>query len=120
MIIICSQVSVKDAKKTVDLWYRERKEVLRWQEKRKQEAHTDNKVHTLLGRARCFPSLACATPSQRGHIERAAINTPVQVLPFFLNASKCSALSVFVCICVCSDLGCCNREVLLMLPCVPC
>ncbi|KAK9269005.1 hypothetical protein L1049_000773 [Liquidambar formosana] len=72
------KVSVKDAKKTVDLWYRERKEVLRWQEKRKQEAHTDNKVHTLLGRARCFPSLACATPSQRGHIERAAINTPVQ------------------------------------------
>ncbi|XP_010267695.1 PREDICTED: DNA polymerase I A, chloroplastic/mitochondrial [Nelumbo nucifera] len=72
------KVSVKEAKETVNLWYKERQEVLRWQEKRKQEAQTERRVHTLLGRARCFPSMANVSNSQRGHIERAAINTPVQ------------------------------------------
>lgn len=74
-----SQVSVKEAKETVDLWYKERKEVLKWQEERKQEAHEKHCVYTLLGRARRFPSLVNASNSQRSHIERAAINTPVQV-----------------------------------------
>lgn len=73
------QVSVKEARETVNLWYKERKEVLRWQEERKKEAHMKHCVYTLLGRARRFPSLANASNSQRGHIERAAINTPVQV-----------------------------------------
>ncbi|KAJ4975247.1 hypothetical protein NE237_000353 [Protea cynaroides] len=72
------KVSVKEAKATVDLWYRERKEVLKWQEERKKEAHTTQRVHTLLGRARRFPAMVHASNSQRGHIERAAINTPVQ------------------------------------------
>ncbi|XXG73154.1 hypothetical protein AAC387_Pa07g2120 [Persea americana] len=72
------KVSVKEAKETVDLWYKERKEVLKWQEERKQEAHEKHCVYTLLGRARRFPSLANASNSQRSHIERAAINTPVQ------------------------------------------
>ncbi|KAL4619143.1 hypothetical protein ACB092_06G058600 [Castanea dentata] len=73
------KVSVQEAKKTVDLWYSDRKEVLTWQEERKKEAREKNCVHTLLGRARQFPSVANATNSQKGHIERAAINTPVQV-----------------------------------------
>ncbi|KAM4102960.1 hypothetical protein ACJW30_06G042600 [Castanea mollissima] len=72
------KVSVQEAKKTVDLWYSDRKEVLTWQEERKKEAREKNCVHTLLGRARQFPSVANATNSQKGHIERAAINTPVQ------------------------------------------
>ncbi|XP_042509273.1 DNA polymerase I A, chloroplastic/mitochondrial-like [Macadamia integrifolia] len=72
------KVSVKEAKKTVDLWYKERKEVLIWQEDRKKEAETMQRVHTLLGRARRFPDMAHASNFQRGHIERAAINTPVQ------------------------------------------
>lgn len=72
------KVSVQEAKKTVDLWYSDRKEVLNWQEERKKEAREKNCVHTLLGRARQFPSVAHATYSQKGHIERAAINTPVQ------------------------------------------
>lgn len=62
------------------MWYKERHEVLRWQEARKKEAAKRGCVHTLLGRARRFPSMANASPPQRGHIERAAINTPVQVL----------------------------------------
>lgn len=73
------QVSVEEAKETVNLWYKERQEVLIWQQSRKQEAHRDKRVHTLLGRARTFPSLARASYSHRNHIERAAINAPVQV-----------------------------------------
>ncbi|KAL5721700.1 DNA-directed DNA polymerase [Ranunculus cassubicifolius] len=72
------KVSLKEAKETVDLWYKDRKEVLRWQEKRKQEANTDGCVKTLLGRTRMFPSMKGASYAHKSHIERAAINTPVQ------------------------------------------
>ncbi|KAH1092805.1 hypothetical protein GLYMA_14G025300v4 [Glycine max] len=72
------KVSVKEAKKTVDLWYNDRKEVLQWQEERKKEARVLHCVYTLLGRARRFPLMAQANTYQKGHIERAAINTPVQ------------------------------------------
>ncbi|GMP52578.1 hypothetical protein CsSME_00018332 [Camellia sinensis var. sinensis] len=72
------KVSVKEAKETVNRWYNGRKEVRDWQEERKKEARQTRCVHTLLGRARRFPSMDHATPSQKGHIERAAINTPVQ------------------------------------------
>ncbi|CAH9069540.1 unnamed protein product [Cuscuta epithymum] len=72
------KVSVKEAKETVDRWYSDRKEVLTWQEQRKSEAHEFGRVYTLLGRTRLFPSLKHATNAFKGHIERAAINTPVQ------------------------------------------
>ncbi|KAL7186518.1 hypothetical protein ACSBR2_028288 [Camellia fascicularis] len=72
------KVSVKEARETVDLWYSQRQEVRVWQEERKEEARKDRCVHTLLGRARCFPSMDNVSPYQKGHIERAAINTPVQ------------------------------------------
>ncbi|KAK3219030.1 hypothetical protein Dsin_013000 [Dipteronia sinensis] len=65
------KVSVEEAKSTIDLWYKDRQEVLRWQEARKREARELLEVHTLLGRARRFPSFS-------SQIERAAINTPVQ------------------------------------------
>ncbi|KAJ6950443.1 hypothetical protein NC651_004188 [Populus alba x Populus x berolinensis] len=72
------KVSVAEAKETVNLWYKERKEVLKWQQARKKEARENGRVYTLLGRARVFPSLTDASSSLRGHVERAAINTPVQ------------------------------------------
>ncbi|KAL3503474.1 hypothetical protein ACH5RR_037923 [Cinchona calisaya] len=72
------KVSVEEAKNTVDLWYSDRKEVLNWQEERKAEARESRCVHTLIGRARHFPSQKSATSAQKGHIDRAAINTPVQ------------------------------------------
>ncbi|KAF3779395.1 DNA polymerase I [Nymphaea thermarum] len=72
------KVSIKEAKETVELWYKERQEVLKWQEERKNEAHKKHSVHTLLGRARRFPSLDNASSALKSHIERAAINTPVQ------------------------------------------
>ncbi|KAK7316740.1 hypothetical protein RJT34_00422 [Clitoria ternatea] len=72
------KVTVKEAKRTVDLWYNDRKEVLKWQEERKKEACESQRVYTLLGRARRFPKIDPAHSYQKGHIERAAINTPVQ------------------------------------------
>nr|XP_027190378.1 DNA polymerase I A, chloroplastic/mitochondrial-like isoform X2 [Cicer arietinum] len=72
------KVSVKEAKNTVDLWYNDRKEVLRWQQKRKKEAFEFGCVYTLLGRARQFPEINQGQNYYKGHIERAAINTPVQ------------------------------------------
>uniref|UniRef100_A0A804KIY5 DNA-directed DNA polymerase n=1 Tax=Musa acuminata subsp. malaccensis TaxID=214687 RepID=A0A804KIY5_MUSAM len=72
------KVSVKEAKDTVSRWYKERKEVLHWQEERKKEAIESKCVRTLLGRSRHFPSLETARNAHRRHIERAAINTPGQ------------------------------------------
>ncbi|GLT60734.1 hypothetical protein SLA2020_334890 [Shorea laevis] len=72
------KVTVEEAKETVDLWYKDRPEVLKWQDQRKYEAETKGCVYTLLGRARRFPSFANATNAQKGHMRRAAINTPVQ------------------------------------------
>lgn len=71
------KVSVEEAQQTVDLWYKERQEVLKWQEARKEEARTKGQVFTLLGRTRRFPN-GRMSRAQRRHIERAAINTPVQ------------------------------------------
>lgn len=80
--IFSCQVSIQEAKRTVDLWYKERQEVLQWQESQKDQALGEHCVRTLLGRYRHFPSVSHASKAQRGHIERAAINTPVQVLYF--------------------------------------
>lgn len=72
------KVSVQEARKTVELWYKERQEVLSWQQERKRDAIQKKYVRTLLGRYRSFPSTNEASSSMKGHIERAAINTPVQ------------------------------------------
>ena len=92
---LLSQVSVKEAKQTVNLWYSDRKEVLTWQKKCKQEALDKRFVCTLLGRARQFPSKANFSAYQKSHIDivGAAINTLVQVLPFFLTQSFMLTLS---------------------------
>ncbi|BFI30949.1 DNA polymerase I [Marchantia polymorpha subsp. ruderalis] len=72
------KVSLEEAKATVDLWYSDRPEVRRWQEERIKEAHQTHHVHTLLGRTRHFPDVKSSSRLVRGHVERAAINTPVQ------------------------------------------
>ncbi|KZV33486.1 DNA polymerase I B, chloroplastic/mitochondrial-like [Dorcoceras hygrometricum] len=72
------KVSREEAQKTVDLWYSDRKEVLLWQDERKKQARRFQFVDTLLGRARHFPSLKNASSAHKAHIDRAAINTPVQ------------------------------------------
>ncbi|XP_066325902.1 DNA polymerase I A, chloroplastic-like [Miscanthus floridulus] len=72
------KVSVKEARDTLKLWYGDRKEVLAWQKSQKKLAREQCEVYTLLGRSRHFPNLTQFGPGQRGHIERAAINAPVQ------------------------------------------
>ena len=73
------QVSLEEAQETVDLWYRDRREVRLWQEIQKRDALKNHCVYTILGRARHFPAVKSANNFSKGRIERAAINTPVQV-----------------------------------------
>lgn len=54
--------------------------------KQKELAQEKCEVYTLLGRSRRFPNMAYATSGQRGHIERAAINAPVQVITAYHNS----------------------------------
>ncbi|KAM0917142.1 hypothetical protein ACQ4PT_009698 [Festuca glaucescens] len=72
------KVKLKEAHDTLDLWYRDRQEVLEWQTKQKELAHEKSEVYTLLGRSRRFPNMAYLANNQKKHIERAAINAPVQ------------------------------------------
>ncbi|KAK8966349.1 hypothetical protein KSP40_PGU010353 [Platanthera guangdongensis] len=104
MELVCSQVSLTEAKETVRLWYNDRKEVLKWQQERKEDVLTKQCVHTLLGRARRFPSIANASYAHKGHIERAAINTPVQFPLQFVHpgctiakiACSCTSLPLLI------------------------
>ncbi|VVB00979.1 unnamed protein product [Arabis nemorensis] len=70
------KISREEAQDPVNLWYNDRQEVRKWQEFCKKEAMKDGYVLTLLGRARRFP--AYQSRAHRNHIQRAAINTPVQ------------------------------------------
>ncbi|KAJ7529979.1 hypothetical protein O6H91_15G073700 [Diphasiastrum complanatum] len=72
------KVSLPDAEKTVELWYNDRMEVKQWQEQSITEARATKRVHTLLGRTRHLPYIRSSDYLERGHAERAAINTPVQ------------------------------------------
>jgi DNA polymerase-1 len=73
------KVSLDEAKQTLNLWYSDRPEVLAWQQERREEAHQTLRVHTLLGRTRHLPDVNSHNKLMRSHMERAAINTPVQV-----------------------------------------
>lgn len=73
-----------------------------WQQKRKKQAAEERCVYTLLGRARRFPSMYQVSGAQRGHIERAAINTPVQVwlesyATIFNNLMVVKSCSIILC-----------------------
>jgi DNA polymerase-1 len=72
------KVSLDEAKQTLNLWYSDRPEVLAWQQERREEAHQTLRVHTLLGRTRHLPDVNSHNKLMRSHMERAAINTPVQ------------------------------------------
>jgi len=72
-----AQVSKEEARDTLNLWYRDRQEVLAWQKIQKKLAREKCEVYTLLGWSRHFPNLTWIDPGKR---ERAAINAPVQVL----------------------------------------
>ena len=70
--------SLKEARETVDAWYRDRPEVRAWQERAIQFAQTHGFVKTLLGRRRPLPEINSPNTNAARHAERAAINTPLQ------------------------------------------
>lgn len=72
-------MSIEEARGTLELWYKDRREVLKWQEEQKAKALEKQVVHTLLGRARNFPWVASDSKAIKNHNLRAAINAPVQV-----------------------------------------
>lgn len=99
------QVSLDEAEETLDLWYKDRKEVRAWQDARREEACEKLRVHTLLGRTRNLPDAASSNKSLRSHSLRAAINTPVQVsLPelTFCRPNFFSTVQAF-CFCLASQ-----------------
>ncbi|PNT66686.1 hypothetical protein BRADI_3g15620v3 [Brachypodium distachyon] len=71
------KVTVDEARDTLKLWYRDRKEVSAWQKRQKELVREKCEVYTLLGRSRHFPNMTHAGSSKKG-VERAAINAPVQ------------------------------------------
>jgi hypothetical protein len=123
--LLIAQVSLDEAKQTLNLWYSDRPEVLAWQQERREEAHQTLRVHTLLGRTRHLPDVNSHNKLMRSHMERAAINTPVQVahdLVMFLDPPPLLLvlLSLLQFNLLKEDLCCLCREVQLMSPCVPC
>jgi DNA polymerase-1 len=70
--------SLKEARETVDAWYRDRPEVRLWQERAIQYARAHGYVKTLLGRRRPLPDINSPNATMARHAERAAINTPLQ------------------------------------------
>lgn len=69
-------VSEREAKETLELWYKERKEVREWQANCKRFLRTHGYVETLFGRRRHLPEVK--DRKKMLHAERAAINAPLQ------------------------------------------
>jgi hypothetical protein len=114
------QVSVKEARDTLKLWYSDRKEVKAWQQRQKELVHEKCEVYTLLGRSRHFPNMAHALHGQKGHVNRAAINAPVQVLATDHGPVGCDALFVSSLGKFCNNVSLIHRAVQQMLPCAQC
>ncbi|QDZ19172.1 DNA polymerase I [Chloropicon primus] len=72
------KVSLREADETLNRWYRDRPEVKTWQDERIVEAHQLKSVRTLLGRQRHLHQINSRNSGVRKHLERAAINTPIQ------------------------------------------
>lgn len=71
-------VSTEEARATLNLWYKERKEVREWQKNCIEFAHNNLFVETLMGRRRNLPDIASKNFRVVRHAERAAINAPLQ------------------------------------------
>ena len=71
-------VSKEEAQKTLDLWYADRPEVLKWQEDTIGKASRTGYTETLMGRLRHLPDVNSRSRPRRNHARRAAINTPLQ------------------------------------------
>lgn len=71
-------VTVEEAQKTVNLWYRERKEVRKWQKNCRKSAREKGYVETMFGRRRHLPEARSKNSRIRAHTLRQAINAPLQ------------------------------------------
>jgi DNA polymerase-1 len=71
-------VSLGEAKDTVEKWYADRPEVREWQQRVIADARRQGATRTLLGRYRDLPDITNPDIRRRSHAERAAINTPIQ------------------------------------------
>mmetsp|Transcript_4244 Transcript_4244/g.6316 ORF Transcript_4244/g.6316 Transcript_4244/m.6316 type:complete len:828 (-) Transcript_4244:169-2652(-) len=71
-------VSRQEAQRTVDLWYSDRPEVLKWQDEQQEYALRTGLTRTLMGRYRTVSGIWSKDQKVRSHYLRAAINTPIQ------------------------------------------
>eukprot|EP01083_Nonionella_stella_P224061 797889_1 len=71
-------VSVKEAKDTLELWYKDRQEVKMWQNHTIANARETGYTRTLMGRYRRLPEINAPNKYHRLQSERASINTPIQ------------------------------------------
>ena len=71
-------ISIEEAEKTLEAWYKDRPEVKEWQEKTISMARNKGFVRTLMGRYRRLPDAKFSKGPAQRHALRAAINTPIQ------------------------------------------
>ena len=71
-------VTREEARAMLDAWYADRPEVLQWQRETIARAHRTGNTRTLIGRYRNLDGIFDGTRSLVSHLERAAINTPIQ------------------------------------------
>ena len=72
-------VTREEAKAMLDAWYADRPEVLKWQRETIERAHKTGNTRTLVGRYRRLAGIDSGQRALVSHLERAAINTPIQV-----------------------------------------
>ena len=70
--------TVEEAQATLSAWYKDRPEVKEWQQRTIEEAHRSGYTRTLMGRYRQLKGINSRDRALSGHMERAAINTPIQ------------------------------------------
>jgi len=71
-------VSIAEANAMLAAWYADRPEVLKWQRETIAEAHRSGWSRTLMGRYRNLADIQTGSAQTVAHLERAAINTPIQ------------------------------------------
>lgn len=71
-------VSTTEAQKILNLWYKDRPEVLNWQKECRKFLKENSYVETILGRRRNFTDVKSDDYIQQARVERAAINAPLQ------------------------------------------
>ena len=71
-------VSIDEAERMVQAWYTGREEVQNWQRDTIKTAQETGATRTLMGRYRDLKGIQSGSSKVRRHLERAAINTPIQ------------------------------------------